>query len=1117
MKKIKILKNSKYIILLIFTLLSVLSVLLIGTVKINYNISDYLDDSTETKISLGIMEDEFGLISNIQVMVNDVTPEEAEEIKTQLKNIKNVNFVNFNSQNTDYYKDGSALFVVLVDGNEYSESAKAVLGDIESALGENYGERLNLGGTVMEKKLLREAIQGEIIMILGISVCLVAVLMLLTASSWIEPLVLLAASGIAVLLNMGTNAIFGEISYITNAIAAILQLALSIDYSIVLLHSYRSIKEKDPASENERAMIKAIKEVIKPVSASALTTIAGLLALLFMSFTIGFDIGIVLMKSIVISAITSITLLPAFLLIFDKLMQKTAKKPLVIKGKFFCDVSIKAGKAIVPIALVIIIICCVLNLGNDYNFVDSCNKNENITDKFGESGTLIVLYENAEDNEEKEKILAELLASYKTEEGKEVLKSHVAYSNTIGQIYDVEKASKDLGLSMKDAELLFMIYRFTEDGSAVKMDIKTFISFAIDLIGNDEDAQGFVSPEFVKLLSLLPSFEEIAYEKHTAYELYSLISSLDMFEGVAIDESAIKQLYGNRFFDDVTNKRVAFGDMVNYIIESGYLDDETAESLMMLPKAKEMIDAFPPLPAPTEQIDVKKFAELIDQFDISLPDGISPALAWTSPTQLGGLGLSPTAKIPFSDLFSILLSQYRSELPEDMISAFERLGTDDYAEIYGIITTVNSAFESEYSHIDFLPALNNIVLKVTGETASLPSGAEADDMMKQLYIMYYIDDGRMPDGDMGLIELINYVVELAGTSKMIADRLPEGIVDMLSTLEEDALKLEAILNDTKKYDYLELTTLLDGFIANIQSTEINFTLPESVMMGVYVKYAVANELVETGSISATDLLSFVLDEAETNELLASSINSEMQKTIRESQENMISAQKLLSAENYSRMLLTVNLPAESEESSRFVEYLTRTVKDIFGEDAYVAGEIATTNDLIKAFDDDNRLISVFTVVSIFVIILVVFRSLSLPIILVAIIQGAIWIAMSMSLVSGPMFFMSYIMSMCILMGATIDYGILLSTNYVKYRETLDRRESLYKAVDAAIPTVFTSGLILMICGLVVGFIASQTSISSVGFLLCRGTLISTVMIILVLPSLLYLLDSFVMKLTLKKK
>ena len=149
--------------------------------------------------------------------------------------------------------------------------------------------------------------------------------------------------------------------------------------------------------------------------------------------------------------------------------------------------------------------------------------------------------------------------------------------------------------------------------------------------------------------------------------------------------------------------------------------------------------------------------------------------------------------------------------------------------------------------------------------------------------------------------------------------------------------------------------------------------------------------------------------------------------------------------------------------------------------------------------------------------MVVFRSLSLPVLLVAIIQGAIWICMSTSLLTGPMFFMSYIITNCILMGATIDYGILMSTTYVEYRATLDKKESLAKALEIALPTVFTSGLILTICGFVVGMISSQNSIATVGILLGKGTLVSIVMITLVLPSVLYLLDKFILKLTMKNK
>ena len=1086
-KKSSLLKSAKYIILIVFLVLSVISVLLTGTVKINYNISDYLDDSTETKISLGIMEEEFGLISNIQVMVNDVTPDEAEVIKDRIKSIENVIFVNFNSQNPDYYKDNTALFVVLVNGNEYSKTAKAALADIQKTFSDSYGDRLELGGTVMEKKLLREAIQGEIILILGISVCLVALLMLITASSWIEPLVLLAASGIAVLLNMGTNAVFGEISYITNAIAAILQLALSIDYSIVLLHSYRAIKNEE--TDNDRAMLRAIKEVVKPVSASALTTMAGLLALLFMSFTIGFDIGSVLMKSIIISAITSLTLLPALLLIFDGLMQKTAKKSLVLKGNKFCDASFKAGKLIVPIACVIIAICCVLSLNNTYNFVDSCNKNQAITDKFGESGTLIVLYENADDTEEKEKILAELLASYKKEDGTPVLKSHVSYSSTVGQIFDVDKAAKDLGISKSDAELLFTIYRFTEDESAIKMDTRTFAEVAIALIETDSDAQGFVNEKTAQMLDLLLTLDVLMRDEYTADEFYNAVLSLEIMKDKELSKFAIDQMYGLYFFDSVENKDVAFKTMLDFVIGSEMLDSDICTQLQTL------LDGVSDLTAPDAPVTSAEFNDLMKEMGVEFDSSLGNYPVFTIWNQLGYRLNQP---IPDLELMSHLAdSGYVTD--QQLVRILE-----NYRSIY-------KAVNEEYSYSEFIPALLGVTEMITGNT---PDVSVPDTAMQQLYIMYFYDsDQLIPDRIQGR-KFVEFILATAETNETVKAQFPDGISEMLI----DVLALDDFLDDPSFYDYKGMTERITSFASTIKSMEVSISLSDAAMMGLYVKYAVQNQLLETGTISATELLDFVLDASVNNQLLAGRIDEEMRETITESQENIISAEKLLVAKNYSRMLLTVNLPPESAESSRFVEYLIKSVKDTFGESAYVAGEIATTNDLIKAFDDDNRLISIFTVVSIFVIIMLVFKSLSLPIILVAIIQGAIWIAMSMSLVGGgSMFFMSYIMSMCILMGATIDYGILLSTNYVRERQQLDKKEALYKAVDATLPTVFTSGLILMICGLVVGLIASQTSISSVGFLLFRGTLVSTVMIILVLPSILYLLDKFVIKLTLKEK
>lgn len=157
------------------------------------------------------------------------------------------------------------------------------------------------------------------------------------------------------------------------------------------------------------------------------------------------------------------------------------------------------------------------------------------------------------------------------------------------------------------------------------------------------------------------------------------------------------------------------------------------------------------------------------------------------------------------------------------------------------------------------------------------------------------------------------------------------------------------------------------------------------------------------------------------------------------------------------MLFFVNLPNESNNATDFVSYLSDEVKTVFGDDAYITGEVVSTYDLQQSFSHDNLFITVFTLVSIFVIVMVIFRSVSLPVILVAVIQGAIFIAMSTQLLGNGIFFMSYIVTTCILMGATIDYGILMSTNYVSYRGLYDKKQALVLSVKAAMPPYFRQG------------------------------------------------------------
>ena len=1261
-------KSKKYIVIALFLAAAVLSVLLIGKVTINYNVSDYLDENTETKISLHIIEDEFGMTADVQVMIEDIDAATANSVRDTLKSIPNVLTVQFNQYDEGYFKDGNALFVVIVDGDEHSEVATAVVEDMKAALDEAFDGKTNYGGAVIEKANLREAIEGEIPVIMGISLCLVVAIMLLTSKSWLEPFVLLLASGVAILLNMGTNAIFGQISYITNAVAAILQLALSIDYSIVLLHGYRQKKETE--SDKHRAMAAAIKDVLKPISASALTTMAGLLALLFMSFRIGFDIGTVLMKGILLSAITSLTLLPALLLLLDKIMVKTEKRDLVLKGKLFCKMSFKAGKAIVPVAVLLIIACGVLQLGNAYAFTESSIANGTITGTFGQNNTIVVVYPNSEDNHGKEISLVGKLNAYTTADGRPALKNHTAYSNTVRELYDVELAAKKLNIPEKDVELLLTMYHLYESSEQVKLTPIDFMKYADALIREDADAQSFTDEETTRIIRTMLVIDTIMNGEHTAEEFHTLATT-GVMAGTNMDLFAIRQMYGLYFYDQVENTKVTLRDIITYASAQAsdgqlgdLIDEDAKETLAALAGRLDQLEEQ--MNAPMTRAEFREY--MLSDHGVEL-DASAVDLLYASyfAHQAGVVGDT----IPLMDLLNFLVDMgqitdadaisgieqlnelyqldvaafraqmdqlmnpdtFRSYLQDELgvsISSFEVLflfiqygaanGTpgQDHIPFLPLMTfLVTEGFVTDADSIAQIETLNRLYdMDLEGMQAQLYSSMTIEEFreymltehstsldpatLEILYGAYFGYENNVVDDAIPFLPLMNYLIEkgqisdggaiatIQACNQLLAilpeayayDELLDAFGDILTTLagttvelgfdntaiqqiyimyfyETDTIPVSPILgrtfidfvnetleinptvaaqlsadsrakigdlcladeflSRTASYDYKEMTEQLTDLQEGIQSMSVATSLGSDRISSIYIKYAINNDLGLAKAVEAKDLLEFVVANMDTNELLSKKMSEDRRAKVTAAQADIVGANTLFLGENYSRMLLSVDLPVEGEEAGRFIQYLTAAVKDTFGEGAHIAGRMVSTYDLQVAFDQDNAFISVFTIISIFVIILLVFRSLSLPVVLVTVIQGAIWISMSTSLITGPMFFMSYIVTTCILMGATIDYGILMSTSYMQYRQTLDKKEALYKAVEAAMPTVFTSGIILTICGFVVGLISSQTSIATVGTLLGKGTLVSVLMITLVLPSILYLLDGFILKLSIRKK
>ena len=1082
---------NKWLIIAIFIAAAILSVIAMKNERINYNLADYLDSGTQTKIALDIIDDEFGAAGSMQVMAKNVSADTAESICKKIEEVDNVLNVSFDKYDEAYYKDGSALFIVIIDGDDYSDNAKQVTADIKSALSSYDG--IEYGGAAIEKQSLQESITSEIVYILAISLCLVVAILLITSESWLEPFVLLAASGVSVLINRGTNVFFGEISYITNSIAAILQLALSIDYSIVLLHTYR--REKEKSANNDAAMYSAIKSVIKPVSASALTTIAGLLALLFMSFRIGFDIGSVLMKGIVISAVTSVTLLPALVLLLDKPMKKLRKKAFVPKGKAFCKISFKAGKAIVPIALALAVVCGILQSGNSFIFTDTKAGNTAISDIFGNNNSVALVYKNTKDNFNNEKRLTDSAGAYKTADGKSVLTNYTAYTNTVRELYDVEKAAQKLELSKGDAELLFTMYNLYSSPADVKMTFDEFVEFSYDLINTDNDAKEFIDDDTSKTLEAVKVISDVASDELTAGELHEKLTGSDALD-MEIDPFLIKQIYGMYFYDEAEEKTVDFKTMLDFIIKSssdentsGTFDEKTAGQLEALSAGIAQFDG---------QMEMNMDKTALKAWFYQTCGKMLPDAQLTRIFQeyFAEEGEAENETAPFLPLMSFLAEN--GQLPE---KAAAEIG--GYASLYETI-------DSDYGYEQFLPALSKAVSALSESSVDIDV---TDETIQQVYIMYFYENGTMPDGKTSGKSFAEYVLSEDESNTAVHERLTDENRGRLA----DMLTVSRYCTSAARLTYKNAYETFSKLRSEINSNMTASALDENKIAGVYIKYAVNNGKALTKPVMACELLDFVSEKMDTNLLMEQRMSAGNREKVDEAQADMEKANELFFGKNYSRMLLSVDLPNESEDTSEFVAFLSDKVKSIFGEDAYITGEIVTVCDLEDAFGHDNTFITVFTLVSIFVIIMLIFRSLSMPLILVAVIQEAIFIAMSTQLHGNGIFFMSYIVATCILMGATIDYGILMSSNYAAYRAAHNKAESLEMSVEVAMPTVFTSGLILTVCGFVIHFISSQNSISTVGLLLGIGTLCSAVMVTVVLPSVLYLLDGFVLKLSLKKK
>lgn len=393
----------RFFIMAVFLAAALYCGMSISKVKVNEDITAFLPEDTETRQGLTVMEDEFITYGTADIMVSNITYETAEKLAEHIGNMEHVTTVTLDDS-PSHYVNSSALLSVSFDGTSDNEKIIYALSQIKDSLkdydvyisseiGENYSAQVaeEMGGVLL------------------LAVSVIVFVLLFTSRSYFEVVIFGIVFIFAAVLNMGTNYLLGTISSITNSIAVILQLALAIDYSIILIHRYQDEVMKQPTEKD--ALIEALSKGIIEISSSSLTTISGLLALTLMHFRLGYDLGVVLTKGIIFSILSVLLLMPGLILMFPKMLKRTAHRNHVPNIELWGRFLTKSKYCFVWVFVVIIPLSIYFSSKTNYAFADSTINEliysesratmHKITDTFDDSTQIALIVPNGNYEAEK--------------------------------------------------------------------------------------------------------------------------------------------------------------------------------------------------------------------------------------------------------------------------------------------------------------------------------------------------------------------------------------------------------------------------------------------------------------------------------------------------------------------------------------------------------------------------------------------------------------------------------------------------------------------------------------------------------------------------------------------
>jgi len=1031
----------------IFVFVAVLTVVAaigIFKVNINYDMSKYLPSDSSVKRGMELMEKEYGEMSAITVMFDDLSEEEQLERKAELEALEHVKSVVYLQEDETYQKDNHSKYMLNVSANTYSEEARDVLKHIEDA----YGNSAYLCGAVVDNDMMVNTLLEEIPIIAVIAVAIIFTILFLLCNSWVEPFLYMGCIGIAIVLNMGSNVFLPSVSFMTFAVGALLQMGLSMDYSIMLMNRYNQEKQKQ--ANPVIAMKKALTNAFSAIASSSVTTIVGLLVLLFMSFKIGQDMGIVLAKGVFISLLCIFAILPGLVVVFDKAMAKTHKKSLELNMKPVMKFAGKIRFLSLPLIILVTIGALFLKDGLDITYIKTFDNPEQakIEEAFGLDNQTVLLYGKEESPEQ----IAEYIAWL--EQRKDV-NSVQDYSNTIGKSYTYKELTEDMDITADQAKMLYQMYRDNQnDSDYEKITMYDLICYI------DTHVAG--NPAYTEFMDK----EQIEQIKDARKELEDGKDKIK--DGKKDLEDAKKELTdGEKELSD-GEKKIADGK--NEIAKNQKKIEDSEKTIAK--NEKKLAESEKKIVA-----NEKKLAKSEKQI------------------AAGEKQLEKAEKEMAANEKKIAAGEQQLEAAEEQMrlaGMTEEMIASQLGNQKAELQTARQQLEAGKKK------LQTEKTKLVKGRKQLEAGKkELAKGRKQL------EAGKKKLAK-GRKQLEAGKKELAKAKKQIEDA-EKGLNDGKEELADGRKKYK----DGKE----ELDDSLRIYEKPMTAEELADEMDEDVdQVRDMLKIRRMSMLdVEKDTMTLEEFLYFITDEILPNETYSAAIDEDMRSEIEDGETQIQENRELMLGDKYNRMIISTKYPSEGVATFACMGELLKKAGQ-FKKEAYLIGDSAMGYEMDEGFTDELNFVTILTVIAILIVVLFTFRSFVSSAVLVAIIQAAVFITTAIVALQGySTNYIALILVQCILMGATIDYGILLFDNYREMRQRMKKEQALGEAMNRSIKTVLTSSLILISTCLTVSVIMTQKIIAQTCLMIAYGAICSVLMVVFILPAVLLLLDRIIIK------